>query len=64
MDTRNDDLSNARQHLRLAFAAAEERILGKDVVGHLRQAARHVLKAGISRIDEMEEHRTGKPSGT
>ena len=64
MDTGTDDLTSARQHLRLAFAAAEERLLGKNVVGHLRAAARHVLKAGISRIDELEQARTDKSSGS
>ena len=58
MDTRPDELANARQHLRLACAAAEERLLGKDVVGHLRQAARSMLKAGISRIDELRARGT------
>jgi hypothetical protein len=62
MDTCDDDIKSARKHLRLAFASAEERVLGREVVGHLRQAARHLLKAGISKIDEVESERTGKPS--
>jgi hypothetical protein len=62
MEACDDDIKNARKHLRLAFASAEERVLGREVVGHLRQALRHVLKAGISKIDEVESERTGKPS--
>jgi hypothetical protein len=62
MDACDDDLSNARKQLRLAFASAEERVLGRETVGHLRQAMRHLLKAGISKIDEVESERTGKPS--
>ena len=63
MESCHEDLKQARQHLRQAAAAVEERLLGKDVVSHLRQAARSALKAGIAAIDERE--RAGdKPSGT
>ncbi len=62
MDACDDDIKHARKHIRLAFAAAEERVLGREVVGHLRQAARHFLKAGISKIDEVETERNGKTS--
>ncbi len=52
-----DKIKDARNHLRHAAQAMEERVLGKDVASHLRQAARSVLEAGLAAIDKRE-HRT------
>lgn len=52
-----DKIKDARNHLRHAAQAMEERVLGKDVASHLRQAARSVLQAGLAAIDERD-HRT------
>jgi hypothetical protein len=56
-DSRNENLKDARTHLRQAAQAMEERVLGKDVASHLRQAARSVLQAGLAAIDERERRR-------
>jgi len=53
-----EDLKDARAHLRQAANAFQERILGRDLTHHLRQSLRSVLKAGISAIDECEQSRS------
>jgi hypothetical protein len=50
-----EDLKDARDHLRKAASAMQERILGRDLTHHLRQSLRSVLKAGISAIDDAEQ---------
>jgi hypothetical protein len=52
-----DKIKDARTHLRHAAQAMEERVLGKDVAGHLRQAARSMLQAGLAAIDERDRPR-------
>ena len=44
--------------------AMEERVLGKDVASHLRQAARSVLQAGLAALDERARRAgaTAEPS--
>ena len=49
-----DKLKDARAHLHQAAQAMEERVLGKDVARHLRDAARSVLQAGLAAIDERD----------
>ncbi len=49
-----DKIKDAHTHLRHAAQAMEERVLGKDVASHLRQAARSVLQAGLAAIDERD----------
>ena len=55
MSTCGDDLLDARTHLRQAARAMGDRILGRDVASHLRQAAKHALKAGVAAIEEHEQ---------
>ena len=54
-----DDIKQARTHLRLAARAFEDRVLGREVTSHLRQAAKSVLKAGLAAIDERERDAAG-----
>ncbi len=54
-----DKLKDARAHLHHAAQAMEERVLGKDVAKHLRDAARSMLQAGLAAIDEREQRRAG-----
>jgi hypothetical protein len=56
-----DKIKDARNHLRQAAHAFEDRVLGKDVAQHLRQAARSALQASIAALDEREQ-RAGKPT--
>lgn len=49
-----DNIKDARTHLRQAARAFEDRVLGREVTSHLRQAAKSVLKAGLAAIDERE----------
>ena len=63
MNTCRDDLHTARTHLRQAAQAMGDRILGRDVASHLRQAAKHVLQAGVAAIDEREQE-TAKAAPT
>lgn len=55
-----DDLKQAHTHLRQAARAFEDRVLGREVTSHLRQAAKSVLKAGLAAIDERERGTTGE----
>jgi hypothetical protein len=54
-----DDIKAARTHLRQAARALEDRVLGREVTSHLRQAAKSMLKAGIAAIDERERGTAG-----
>ena len=54
-----DDIKDARAHLRQAKRAFEDRVLGREVTSHLRQAAKSVLKAGLAAIDERERGSAG-----
>lgn len=54
-----DDIKQARTHLRQAARAFEDRVLGREVTSHLRQAAKSVLKAGLAAIDERERDAAG-----
>lgn len=55
-----DDLKQAHTHLRHAARAFEDRVLGREVTSHLRQAAKSMLKAGLAAIDERERGTTGE----
>jgi hypothetical protein len=61
MTTCHDDLHDARIHLRQAARAMGDRILGRDVANHLRQAAKHALKAGVAALEECEQE-AAKPA--
>ncbi len=52
------DIDQARDHLRQAARSfgdrLGERLVGGDTIHHLRQAAKHVLLAGVEAIDKAE----------
>ncbi len=50
-----EQLRQAGEQLRQAHDATVERIIGQETAGHLRQAARHVLQAGLAAIDAAEK---------
>ncbi len=55
MSTTHDELKHAHDELRHAAQSVADRILGTETRGHLREAARHVLKAGLAALDEGEK---------
>lgn len=60
MSAAHDELKHAHDSLKAASQALADRVLGTETRGHLREAARHVLKAGLAAIDEDE--RRAKPA--
>ncbi len=54
MTAAHDELKHAHDELKAAASAVADRILGAETRGHLRQAARHALKAGLAVLDEDE----------
>jgi hypothetical protein len=55
MSAAHDELKHAHDELKAAAQVVADRILGAETRGHLRQAARHVLKAGLAALDEGEK---------
>jgi hypothetical protein len=49
-----DDLNQAADDVRDAAGRFAERLMGSDVHGHLRDAARHLLHAARSVLEEAE----------
>lgn len=61
-----DELKSSLESLRKAADAVVDQVLGKDVRGHLREAAKHTLRAVKAAVDEAErklDERADKPSG-
>lgn len=52
-----EHLTHAKEQVRHAVDVAVERFVNGDVRGHLRNAARHMLQAGISALDADQRHR-------
>jgi len=50
-----DDLKNAAEHMRHAAETMAEKVLGEETQGHLREAARHVVQAARSALDQADE---------
>jgi hypothetical protein len=59
----NDELKNALDNLRKAADAVGDRVLGKDVTGHLRDAARSGIRAAKAALDAAEKRMDGKAGG-
>ncbi len=58
--TVKEHLHHAKDQVRNAMDAATERIVSGEVRGHLRDAARHMLKAGLAALDAEEHHRAAR----
>ena len=52
-----EHLHHAKEQVRHAVDVAAERLVNDDVRGHLRNAARHMLHAGIAALDADQRHR-------
>lgn len=61
-NTTHDELKNALDNLRKAADAVSDRILGKEVVGHLREATKSGIRAAKAVLDEAEKRIDGKTS--
>jgi len=51
----SDEIKQSLDNLRKAADAVADKILGKDVTGHLREAARHGLRAAKAALDKAEQ---------
>lgn len=51
----SDEIKQSLDNLRKAADAVADRILGTDVTGHLREAARHGLRAAKAALDHAEQ---------
>ena len=56
----HDELKNALDNLRKAADAVSDRVLGKEVTGHLREAAKSGIRAAKAVLDEAEKRVDGK----
>jgi len=56
----HDELKNALDNLRKAADAVSDRVLGKEVTGHLREAAKSGIRAARAVLDEAEQRVDGK----
>lgn len=52
-----EHLKHAKEQVRHAVDVAAERFMNGDVRGHLRNAARHMLQAGLAALDADQRHR-------
>lgn len=50
----SDEIRQSLDNLRKAADAVADKILGTDVTGHLREAARHGLRAAKAALDKAE----------
>ena len=53
-----EHLHQAKEKIHHAVEAATERLISDDVRGHLRDSARHLLRAGLAALDADQEYRT------
>lgn len=51
----SDDLKSALDSLRKASDAVADRVLGKEVTGHLRDATRSGIRAAKASLDRIEQ---------
>ena len=56
----HDEIKNALENLRKAADAVSDRILGKEVTGHLREAAKSGIRAAKAALDEAEKRMDGQ----
>ena len=54
MSAVHDELKQAQEAVRHAASSVADRILGTETRGHLRDAARHALRAGLAALDEAD----------
>ena len=52
-----EHLNHAKEQVRHAVDVAAERLVNGEVRGHLRNAARHMLHAGLAALDADQRHR-------
>jgi hypothetical protein len=52
-----EHLHQAKEKIHHAVEAASERLISDDVRGHLRDSARHLLRAGLAALDADQEYR-------
>jgi hypothetical protein len=57
-----EHLHQAVEELAQAHEATVERLLGERTAGHLRQAARHALQAGLAAIDAADQRARARTS--
>lgn len=55
-----EHLHHAKEQVRHAVDVAAERLVNDDVRSHLRNAARHMLKAGLAALDADQRHRADR----
>lgn len=56
----HDEVKNAIDNLRKAADVLSDRMLGKEVTGHLREAAKSGIRAAKAVLDEAEKQVDGK----
>ena len=60
----HDELKKALDNLHKAAHAVTERALGKEVTGHLREAAKSGIRAARAVLDEAEKRVDGKAAAS
>lgn len=64
MSTPGDELKQSLDNLRKAADTVADKILGNEIAGHLREAAKHGLRAAKAAIDEAEKRLDRKPGAS
>ena len=54
MASTSDEIKHSLDNLKKAADAVADKILGTEVTGHLREAARHGLRAAKAALDKAE----------
>jgi len=55
MASTHDEIKQTLDNLKKAADAVADKFLGTDVTGHLREAARHGLRAAKAALDKAEQ---------
>ena len=55
MASTSDEIKHSLDNLKKAADAVADKILGTEVTGHLREAARHGLRAAKAALDKAEQ---------
>lgn len=53
-----EHLNHAKEQIQHALDVAGERLINDDVRGHLRDSARHLLRAGLAALDADQQRRS------
>ena len=63
MASPSDEIKQSLDNLKKAADAVADKILGTDVTGHLREAARHGLRAAKAALDRAEQELDKRKAG-